>query len=88
MQRARLRILARVLLAKYSSCGGHHWRFGRCSLVAHTSTARAQLILKPLRPAHLAHGLPLLMIGLLAALGSGLLLDRHARTADQVRIST
>lgn len=88
LQRARVRILIRVMLAVLLLAAA---TFGAWALLVETPTPAPlaiQLVLKPLLGTLGALGLPLLLIGLLAALGSGLLLDRHARTANEVRIST
>jgi hypothetical protein len=46
-----------------------------------------QLVLKPLLGVVGALGLPLLLIGAMAAIGSGVLLGRYARTIPDMRVS-
>ena len=80
-----MRILVRIILAVLIVAAA---TFGVGALLIEAPAPLAiQLILKPLLGAVGAIGVPLLLIGLMAAIGSWLLLGRHARTISTMRVS-
>jgi len=85
MRQERTRILVRITLAVLIFAAA---TFGVWALLIEAPAPLAiQLILKPLLGAVGAIGIPLLLIGLTAAIGSGLLLGRHARTITNMHVS-
>jgi hypothetical protein len=86
-QHERTRLLVRIMLAVLVFAA---LTFGAWSLLLGwpiPTPLVIQLMIKPLLGVVGALGLPLLLIGVLAAVGSGVLLGRYARTTPDMRVN-